>query len=198
MKHILEIVQSIATIIALLAGAIWALYIYIDQREAKPQLNINHQIKSLLLNPEYRLIHITVIHENRGNTLIKLNQADIRLQRVMPLPRNVSDKLKNLNNPIRKNELVIRWPLLCRRLLKHTLELEPNETHESINEFVVPSYVKIIRIYTYYPNEEKNSIGWAKATIYNVENEEKRDEIQPRKDNISPDICTRNVESSPN
>lgn len=198
LKHILGIVQSIATIVALVIGGVWALYIYNNQREAKPHLNIDHEITSILLSPEYRLIHISVIHENRGNTLIELNKSDIRLQQIMPLSESISKKLTRRDDSIINNCPIIGWPLLCRRLSSQNLELEPNETHESITEFIIPSYVSVVKIYTYYPNKEKDAIGWANTTIYDVEDEENRDEIQLREGVSSPHICARNIESVPN
>ena len=193
-KPFLETVQSIATIIALVVGAVWGLYIYDKQREAKPQLNIDHSVQSVRLNGDYRLVHVAVSHENRGKTLIRLNAADIRVQQVMPMASTLVEKIGKGEDLVRAGESVVQWPLLCHRTGSFELELEPNETHESVHEFVIPSRAEIIKIYTYYPNSDKDQIGWSNTTIFDLTAEEDADEAHPREGARAPRICGNHPE----
>ena len=195
-KDWLQIVQSAATVFALIVGAVWALYIYGTQREAQPQLDIDHAITALRLTPDYRWVHLTVIHKNRGKSLVQLSSADIRLQRVLPLPKKVQSRLDAKEDPVIADDAVVRWPLLCRRTFDKALELEPNETHEATYEFVIPAYVETIKVYTYFPNEARsNEIGWAKASIHSFKTDgERSDEAaDPDDTGRSDNICARDL-----
>lgn len=190
-KAALEMFQSAATLIALLVGAAWGMHLYVEQREAKPQLDIDHRVSTLALTPDYRLVALTVVHENRGRRLVTLEGADIRLQRVRPVPEAILQDLRQQRSPVRPGESAIRWPLLCRRLADTPLELEPNETQESVHEFVVPAYVEVLRVYTYYANPDKQDIGWSRVSLHPVDAGEDENAQALAARGRAPHLCAR-------
>lgn len=190
------IVQSVLTSLAIVVGGAWALWEFGLKRVAVPRIEMEHQVTSLRIGPDYRLIHLSVTHENKGDTLVELGSADVRLQRVMPLSEPIKERLESGENPA-EGAAVIPWPLLCRLKGDLSIELEPDEKHEVTFEFVIPAYVDAIRIYTYFPNASKSSreekIGWSRTTIFQPGQVEKADDgfadISPRPD--VPFACAR-------
>lgn len=77
--------------------------------------------------------------------------------------------------------------MLCRFATDADFELEPDEVQEMTFEFVIPTNVERIKIYTYFPNAAKAGIGWSRTTIYDLpdEVEESHDET------VAAHICAR-------
>lgn len=192
-----SVAQSLLTCRAILAGGGWALWEFGLKRVSVPRIELHHAVTALRISPDYRLIHLSVAHENKGDTLVRLGSADIRLQRVLPLPDPVKAAIEKGENPGGESSAIVPWPLLCR--LKHELriELEPNERHETTFEFIIPAHIEAVRIYSYFPNETKSSaggeIGWARTTIFRPHREEAADvafrDTPPRSD--APFVCAR-------
>ena len=192
-KEIIQLVQSVATIIALLIAGLWALYLYSDQRQSSPRMNIEHAIESHLLTPEHRHVHLLVTHENRGTTLLKLHSGDVRLQQIRPLAPSISEKLLNGKNLNRDKEFFVRWPMVCRYVLNLEHELEPEESQEISLEFIISSAIKTLRIYSYFPNEEKQGIGWEKVTIHNLYRGNDATAVEEAGAVTPPNLCARDT-----
>lgn len=193
LKQTLEIIQSVATILALAVGAAWGLHIYNEQREAHPQLNLDHNVHSFQLNEDYQMLHVAVAHENRGKTLIRLRGGDIRIQQVLPLSSTMAESLAQGTPLVPDGESTVPWPMLCRRVSEQAFELEPNETHEAVNDFIIPSYVTTVKVYTYYAHAQKYGIGWTNATFHNLMKEGTHDEIRASEHSGIRHICDRDA-----
>ena len=191
LKDALAVVQSLATIVALAVGALWGLFLYEQQREFAAQLNIDHAIETVRLTPEHRLLNVTVSHENKGKRLIRMEEADIWVQVIDPLHPAIAEMLAQGRDPVQGDDHVVQWPLLCRQLSGQPLELEPNERHEDVYDFVIPAYIRTVRIYTYYANPDKDGIGWSKATIYDIDSKDTGNaQQQPDRSRPAP-VCAR-------
>lgn len=193
-KEIAGLIQSLLTILAVIIGAGWALWEFGLKRVSTPKLVIEHRVTSLRVSDDYRLIHLSVRHENKGETLVHLDSADIRIQRVLPLPKRVRDSIASGQSPAADGGVVIAWPMLCRLNQSTSAELEPSESHELTYEFVIPAYVDVLKVYSYFRNSEKTrddgEIGWAQTSIYSVPKEEERSDGV---ENIAPNKNVRAV-----
>jgi hypothetical protein len=64
-----SVVQSILTSLAIVVGGAWAVWEFGLKRVSVPRIEMHHEITALRISPDYRLIHLSVAHENRPVTM---------------------------------------------------------------------------------------------------------------------------------
>lgn len=62
----------------------------------------------------------------------------------------------------------ILWRGVCRYFRPIEINIEPGESHTETVEFIIPSWLKTVRIYTYLKNATVKDYGWYVVTIYDV------------------------------
>lgn len=78
--------------------------------------------------------------------------------------------MKDASAAVERKDDRFAWPLIAERDVKTTIEIEPGEKQSLDYEFVIPSTVKAVRIYTYFRNEQRSKegreIGWYASSYY--------------------------------
>ena len=150
-KNILDNLQAVATIGAIIAGGSWTYLLFVQQRQRFPHLKLEHKITHVPL-PEHRiLLVLDVTHSNVGTIKVNFSTADIRiygLKRRPDLSRNTIDLLnKGLPGDI---EPTAMWALLAGEV----------DALEGLGGFQL--------IYTYYRNPavKDRDAGWSLRSIY--------------------------------
>jgi hypothetical protein len=173
-KDIIDIIQAIATIAALIVGGIWTYLKFIKKREHYPRINLSFTIDSMAVDETHNLIHVAVLHENKGETLMEAKNAELRLRHVLPLPGEIKKDLNTGADPVSKAYATIEWPMLMEREWKfsHELpfEIEPGESDSLHADFFVNKNVKIVQFYFFIANIEKKdkNLGWAFTQYFQV------------------------------
>src|SRR5690242_12717437 len=156
-KRILDNLQAIATIIAIIAGGIWTYLLFVEQRQRFPHLKLEHQIMHVPL-PEHRmLLVLDVTHSNVGAIKINFSTADIRIYGLKHTPGLSGDMIARLNKEGRapdEIEPTAIWGLLAQQAQdwKRDLFIEPGESDQLHYEFVLSEDDGPLLIYTYYRN----------------------------------------------
>jgi hypothetical protein len=172
-KSVAEIFQATVTGGALIAAGIWTYQLFVRKREAAQRAKVSHEISSLVLVGPHRLVHVAATVENTGQTLIRLHDGFIRIQRVLPLSDAEHAKLAEGLDLVPNGEREVPWPLINERLYNWNAgeaEIEPGETEVLHADFVIDGAVEAVFIYTYVRNVAKpdRHIGWCRTTPYTL------------------------------
>lgn len=180
LKNALDILQSLVTIVAVVVGGAWTYLLFIQGRNWSPHANIEHKISHIELSKELNLIRVEVDVSNTGTSQLRLAKTVIRIQQILPIsscPEKVScakQEVKIASERIERDNDGFTWPLVAKR--ETTSEdvgpIEPGEKQLLEYEFVLPSDVKIVRVYTYFKNgvvsKPNNEIGWEASSYYDL------------------------------
>lgn len=166
LEIIVGVIRDIFTIVAIIAAGYW----FCKQGLWSPSANVSHYITHRKLNDDNTYIHVKVMVTNIGKAPIELTDDNnsIWLQQILPIDNsNVEISVKGN----KYNMYTINWPKIKETEVyhpkpKHTIY--PGENDKLFYDFIIPSKVKTIRVYSYYKNNCDPNFGWSEATIYDL------------------------------
>jgi hypothetical protein len=177
-KQIVENLQGIATICAIIVGGIWTYDLFIKEREGYPHAEISHKYSRLLLPDNRILFRVGVEFTNSGKSLIVVTKYLVRVQQILPLlrcseqGRCAQSELNSAIASIDRKEDRFDWPIIAERTdsLSSHYVIEPGEKQEFDFEFVLSSDVKAVRVYIYFRNDRQSNasdeMGWYGSDYY--------------------------------
>ena|GEM_PF-3976192 len=165
-KDYIGIVQSVATIAAIIAGGIW----FLSQKESIPKIVLSHQVAHYKLSKDKTWIQLKANFENVGKTPFEVNLAKVRIQQVSPVPDIFANKL-TADNIFRNNGRVY-WPLMQDEYLSSNRFILYSHEKDSLEyDFVVPTNIEVVRLYTSYRTKyDTYSTVISQSTVYNLGN----------------------------
>ena len=172
-KNIVQIIESLATVIAIVVGGFWTYGVFIRHRQKYPRAMITHQIVQKPIGRGKTLFLATIQIENKGDVLVKINRGEVRLLQVLPLIGEIQQAVATGNDPVKTGYTSVDWHLLGKRSLsfsKPACEIEPGETDIIQFDFIVEDDVRFVQLYSYFKNEQKGAkeIGWTNTTFYEI------------------------------
>ena len=172
-KDVISIIQSVIAVCAIFIAA----YLYFEQRESVAKLNISHTITHKQIADRWIWIHASITISNIGKRILSLESGTVYIQKIIPLDKSIEDLINNNQHPISKEYKIVSWPLLDEPYKsKINVAIEPGEIDKLEYEFIIPSYIETIKIYSYFENKESHPIGWSQTTIYDLKRKEKFNE----------------------
>lgn len=162
-KDVVSILQSIFTITAIIAAAWWFFF----QAETSPRIGLSHLVNYHKIHDDWTWIYVSIKLENLGKRPISLSSEKVWLQKILPVDKNIKDKIEqDINLTAEKGN--IDWPLIGEPYQKEIdIEIYPGESDTLNYEFIIPSYVKTIRLYSFY--QKDGSIkGWRLASLHDL------------------------------
>jgi len=166
------IVKSIATLAAMIIGALWSYNRFIKGREPFPRAHIEHRVFVSPIDGNKMLIRVSIEIENIGNSLFQLGGYDIRLNQVLPLTPEAASQIEQIEVPSNKSKKRIYWKTLSQRLAdeEEIFELEPGEKDEKYFDFIVDNSLELVEIYSYFKNiiKKNRQLGWGKKTFHEL------------------------------
>lgn len=168
-KDWIDITQSIVTISAVFVGGFWTYDVFIKERHDYPHANVEQKINHLSLADKELLLRVGLDLTNTGSSLLEIDRSTIRIQQILPLASCSNDpcamsQLKDAAAAVERKDDRFNWPLIADRDVQTTIEIEPGEKQSLDYEFLIPSTVKAVRIYTYLRNDKRSKqdkeIGW--------------------------------------
>ena len=166
-----QIVQSFVTVAAIVAAGFWSFL----QRDTSPKANISHMVTHRQINENLTWVHVSITITNAGKTTLDLASGVIRIQKILPLDPKIKERIDRNENPIPKDSMIVAWPRIgdsYKPPLK--IKIKPGESDILKSEFIIPSYVKTVKIYSFFTNEKESKTGWSATTIYDLKR--KKDE----------------------
>lgn len=169
-KDAAEVLESLATVAAIIIGAIWTYRAFVRQRSRFPKLEVQF-VESEQSVAISRYIRIEVMLRNAGTVVALSEHAELRLRQIVPLPLSVEMDLNSGYDPIPDGASQVDWPILaCRewRWKKGEFEIEPGESDLLYADFFVPRGVSSFEIYFFIANSAKavQGLGWTRSAFY--------------------------------
>ena len=172
----MPIVQAIVTVIAVVVGGLWTYKLFIEERGQFPHANIEQNISHVALSEQANLLRVGIDLTNAGRSLMRTGKATIRVQQILPwLPCDAGSacakaEVVKASGAVMRQTNGFPWPLIAERELSPFFDIEPGEKQNLDFEFVTPSDVKVVRVYTYFRNDQKSAdddeVGWATSSYY--------------------------------
>jgi hypothetical protein len=168
-KEVLDALQSLATIAAIIGGGIW----FLSRRQRYPRADVTHNITHKVLPDGKLLLHVAVRISNKGEVLLTLISGITRVQQMLPLSSSVVESINEGLDPVKKGQTEIEWPPLYSReseWKEGKLEIEPGESDHINHDFILEAGVQTVEVYTYFKNAMKSGkeIGWQLTTVYDL------------------------------
>lgn len=160
------ILESLATIAALVVGAWWVL----RRRKTYPRAKFTHSVAHVVLNSEVSLLRLSVAIENVGDVLLRLDKSVAGVQQVSPVPSQLEPWLAARTELLGSAITEFDWPFLDSRQRNWSgHEVEPGEAVAFDSELLVPAGVRHVVVYSYFRNvTTPGDIGWNTSTIYEI------------------------------
>jgi len=162
-KEIIDILQSIFTIAAIIAAAWWFFF----QAEALPRVGISHSVNYYKINDDWTWVYVSITLENLGKRPVNFSSEKVWLQKVLPIDKSIKDRIEQ-NVSLISEKGRLGWPLIGEPYQKEIdIDIYPGESDTLNYEFVIPSYIKTIRLYSFYQRQGSNK-GWRLASLYDL------------------------------
>lgn len=164
LKDVADVAQSLATIVALVAGSIWSLHTYRRQRTSYPRLDTEILEPNIFDLKGHRHIRVEIRLFNRGSVIFKCKEAVLRLRSVLPIEDQRWDSIKSLLtqdfDPVKDDTCLLDFPSISNRTWgPAAVELEPGETDSLHADFVVRDDLEVAELYFYLKNPKKSNSG---------------------------------------
>ncbi len=176
-KDVSEIVKNYGTFAAVIIGGIWTWAAFKRRREKYPNAKVSHTILHRRIDDRRVFLKVVVIIQNTGEVMISLDRRLVRVQQMIPWPTEAMKPVDVGPDNTRNDHSEVEWPLLGEvdisgERLGH--EIEPGESDELHFDFVVPSKISTVVVYSYLKNvtKRKREIGWNSTSIRQIENGE--------------------------
>ena len=174
-KDVAGAVQSAVTVIAIVAGGIFALFKLQAFRDFVPHVDVAHDIRHRLMNDTYFHIDVTATLHNTSRVKIEFRRARFSILQVLP---NSNDDIVQRHDEvfIERRKRDMQWPVL--NVIVHEwdpgkLVVEPGEKHSESQEFIVPTEnVETVKIDTFFFDprfpDPSDAFGWSAITFYDI------------------------------
>ena len=173
-QPLVDTIASAVTVVALIVGAVWSRRTIFKKREEAAKIRLSHNIFSIPINEDKRLVRIKLTIENQGSVLVCLDELDTWMYQVKPLPSEILDEKKMLDH----NLGCYKWPGVLgassRTVKPQNVQIEPNESQDFHFDFVIENEIEVVIVYSYVNNPTKKiGIGWNLQTIHEFIKENK-------------------------
>ncbi len=164
LQSVTGVVQSIITILAVLVAGTW----FVVQREGVPKVIVAHTITHRQINRDEIWLHVTITVANPGKRRIRVEFGTVRVLQILPLHKDILAMKAQGKHLIPVYQSQVVWPLIDQREIKEKVGIEPGEKDEFHHDFIIPSSLQTIQIYSFFPKQIKPLIGWSKKTTYDI------------------------------
>ena len=167
--------QAVGAVTVIFVGGVFAYWRLQIFRTFQPHLTISHEISHRFIGDSYVHIAVTANLHNNSRVKIELREGIFALLQISPVS---DEQVEDLYDDVFvRGELIdLQWPFLGE--VEHTFEegqliIEPGGSHFMTSEFIVPSNIRSVLIYTYFHNVERSQRAgvaevWDRTTFYDV------------------------------
>ena len=191
-NSVASVIQSVATVIAIVVGGVWTYVLFVENRERFPKAAVDHDVSRVQLDGDRALLRLVVRIENSGKGLLRLTEGEVRVQQILPLSEcspgdaaRCPKRLVEANQPVPElGQRIAEWPITAYWATPTAqpgnhpqavldVELEPGEQEFLSFDFIVSEKVRAVQVYSYFMNPEKQDqgIGWKHITFHELTKE---------------------------
>jgi hypothetical protein len=194
-KDWVELLAHFVSAGALLIGGVLAWRRWGKEAPQAPRGELSHEVVHRLLSASVRLIHVSLMIKNTGKVTLTPILAYTFVQRITPLEDEFVGKLPSgtlPKDPDTKTEF--KWPLIGKRIeypvKKDQLRIDSGETEKLYAEFLIPSSVSAVFVYSLAcMDPDDPDLGWDVTTFHLIdgsEGTEEHDKLNQQMQPIAP------------
>ena len=170
-QTVAEIAQAVFTILAILVAGVWTYRLYRQKRQRYPRAAVAHTVLWEQIGQQ-ALVRAVVRVENIGEVLLRLDRSELILQQVLPLTKVLQEKVDTGGElPEAIDSCEFEWEALAQKPCNWSTEpreVEPQEADEFHFDFLIPSSVERVQLYSYFRNVRKNEQWWSRLRTWAV------------------------------
>ena len=173
-KELGGIFQASVTVVAIVAGGIFAYHKLQIFRDFEPHLTTSHTISHRFIGDSYVHIAVTADLYNSSRVKMEFREGLFRLQQIAPVSDEETEKLY-AQVFVERDYNHLQWATLDEATLQwgpNELTVEPGESHPETYEFIVSTNVESVMVYTYFNNPTfptfSKAPGWGRATVHDI------------------------------
>lgn len=184
-KEIVEIIQAITTVIAIIVGGGSSYWLFVRNRQKYPRASVAHHIAHKRIGDDRLLLHVGVTAINEGDVLLELVSLETRVQQVLPLSGEILAAIAKGQRPVPEGQTEMPWPQIDSQKLVlekgDEWEVEPGESQDIHHDFILDGDIEVVEVYTYLMNEtkRKRELAWDLTSLYDLTEENR---TMPEKD----------------
>ena len=114
-KDVSAIIQALLTSAGIIIGGIWTYLLFVRQRLHFPKVKIALSLTDAILPDGNRLVHTELKIDNVGSVILCSDYAELRLQQVVPVPKEINTIIVDGKDPVQEGNSEIVWPMLFNR-----------------------------------------------------------------------------------
>lgn len=180
-----EVFANAATGAGIIAAGIWAYMRFVLQRDKFPKAEIDHRVAFHPLSDDRLLLRVGMFVRNSGSVLLAWKEGGVRVQQIAPCPPHIAEWIESGLNESDATEG--HWPVIGERSLRdHQQEIEPNEADATYFDFVLPTDVQTVVVYSFIMNATKSGIAWNHTTTHRVRCDEGELQMGEREERQGP------------
>ena len=165
--------ESIVTACGIIAAGIWTYFHFQRKRERFPRATVSHSTSNFPLDDGRTILRVAANVTNSGDVLLCLGHARTRVQHLFPVPQEIERLVRDDLDPFSSGECELPWPMLGARewnVEQGLGEVEPGEAEVLCSDFVIPSGIEQVLLYTYVSNQSKpaDEIGWSDSVVVSL------------------------------
>jgi hypothetical protein len=182
LKDVFAVVQSFATVCALIVGGVWGAYLFQRERQHFENALLSYKVAHHPLEQDKTFLHVTVEIKNLGKTLLGISTAQTWVEQIDPVPSCVVEGVmleQRIDQAIRSHEMTsdtLPWCLIKNRTIEWKegeFQIEPGESDEVYFDLIIPAAVKVVKLYVkvVHAGVSKGARGlvWQRELVYKVQ-----------------------------
>lgn len=193
-KAVAEILESVATVVALIVGGYWTYQRFVRQRTEIAQGWIRCRASSLASAIGSRLLDVECELGNSGKVLIPIEKVKLIVRQVEPMT-----DCKALAGRSEGAEYAFPWPEIARREWRWpagAAEIEPGESQTLSWSFQLMPDLEVVELLGYFEDASSDpKKGWSKRLLVDLTTKRKETPMQRRaysdNDESNPDTVPK-------
>ncbi|MBI3173124.1 MAG: hypothetical protein HYZ25_05355 [Chloroflexi bacterium] len=173
-ETLVNIAQSLTTILAIIIGGIWSYVLFVSRRQKYPRAKIEHQVAFHPVVPGKLILSLDTTVINQSDALLSLASWEIKAKQMLPPTEQLAQflLLESKEKPPIAPEIIV-WDTIAARKEEHKkglFEIEPGEQHQFHLDFLINADVSTILVESFFNNAAKRGkpVGWSLTTIHDI------------------------------
>ena len=168
-------VSSAITAVAVLVGGAFAIFRFQLFRDLEPHLSVSQEVSHRRVGTQYLHIAVYSVLSNNSKVRVEAARRFCRIQQILP---STDEEVEELYAQVFFDQEYddIQWPTSAefqRTSTEVKLVIEPGESLQETFEFLLPSDLESVLVFTYvynsrYSDGSKSAEGWGATTIHDM------------------------------
>jgi hypothetical protein len=165
-----NVASNAAQVGAIVVGGWWAYTRFIRQREEFPRATLEQVVTHRELDGDHTFLRVSVKVDNVSAVLLSTETVRTDVFQVLPVTEETGKALQ-AGQLVPDGSRDARWPCIAYHEGLAPGQIEPGEGDEFGFDFVLPTEVSTLFVYSYLKNvtQEGRELGWTVTSLYDLD-----------------------------